>query len=218
MEDVFLRSPTAREPRWRVRSAQSAARLAFSATTNRRGTLIGEGAGILTIETMEHAQARHASIYAEILGYGLSCDGNHMTIPEVESIARVMERAIQDSEITINDVDYISAHGTGTHANDRAECTAIRAIFVSRADHIPVSSIKSMLGHTMGAASALEAATCVLAVCYDQVPPTINHENGDPECQVDCVPNIFRAQKTRVTLNNSFAFGGNNACIVFEKG
>lgn len=184
---------------------------------NRQGTLVGEGAGVLILEPLESARARNATIYAEVLGYGLSCDGHHMTIPETEGIRRVMRRALEDSDIKPEDVDYISAHGTGTPANDRAECAAIHDVFGSYADTLPVSSIKSMLGHTMGAASALEAIACVLAVFHDQVPPTINFETPDPECDVDCVPNSSRYHQTRIALNNSFAFGGNNASIVFTK-
>ena len=184
---------------------------------NRQGTMIGEGAGTLLLERFESARARGATIYAEVLGYGLSCDGSHMTIPEVDGVTRVMRKALQDSGIEPEDVDYISAHGTGTPANDRTECSAIRSVLGSHTDHTPVSSIKSMLGHTMGAASALEAIACVLACQLDRIPPTVNHEEDDPECSIDCVPNDSRNHKTRIALNNSFAFGGNNACLVTAK-
>ncbi len=184
---------------------------------NRQGTLIGEGAGILVIETLEHALDRGASSYAEILGYGLTCDGHHMTIPQVHGIERVMRLALQDAEIGPEDVDYISAHGTGTPANDRAESMAIHAVFGERASTLPVSSIKSMLGHTMGAASALEAIVCVLSIYSDKVVPTVNFKTPDPECKINCVPNVFQSCEVRISLNNSFAFGGNNACLVFGK-
>ena len=184
---------------------------------NRQGTLIGEGAGILVLESLDHALERGAMPYAEILGYGLSCDAHHMTIPQIDSIERVMKLALQDAGVREEDVDYVSAHGTGTPANDRAESQAIRAVFGDRTDNIPVSSIKSMLGHTMGAASAFEAVTCVLAVHEDRVPPTINFETPDPECPVDCVPNRSRKHRVEVALNNSFAFGGNNACLAIAK-
>lgn len=184
---------------------------------NRQGTLVGEGAGVLILEPLESALARNTPIYAEVLGYGNSCDGHHMTIPEVEGIERVMRNALQDAGIEPEDIDYISAHGTGTPANDRTECAAVREVFGSHADHLPVSSIKSMLGHTMGAASALEAIACILAIYQSRIPPTINHEEDDPECPIDCVPNISRAHTSRVVLNNSFAFGGNNACVVIGK-
>jgi 3-oxoacyl-[acyl-carrier-protein] synthase II len=184
---------------------------------NRKGMMVGEGCGILVLERLEDAVARHAPIYAEILGYGMGCDANHMTIPSVEGVVRVMVSALRDADLKPEDIDYISAHGTGTPANDVTECKAIRSIFGAHTDHIPVSSIKSMLGHTMGAASALEAIACVLAVKGSKVPPTINHETADPECHIDCVPNFYRGLPVRYVLNNSFAFGGNNACSIFGK-
>lgn len=184
---------------------------------NRQGTMVGEGAGIVILEPLERARARGATIYAEVSGYGLSCDGHHMTIPEVDGVSRVMRTALEDAQIEPDDVDYISAHGTGTPANDRTECAAIRAVFGSHTDHMPVSSIKSMLGHTMGAASALEAIACILAIHTNHIPPTINHDTDDPECAVDCVPNIGRPHRVTIALNNSFAFGGNNACVAFRR-
>jgi len=183
---------------------------------NRQGTLIGEGVGILVLEPLEAAIQRSAPIYGEVLGCGYSCDGHHMTMPDVSGIEKVMRNALQDAEIGSQDVDYISAHGTGTPANDKAECAAIHRVFGEHSRTIPVSSIKSMLGHTMGAASALEAIACVLAVCHNQVPPTINFETPDPECDIDCVPNLSRQCRVNIALNNSFAFGGNNACLVFR--
>lgn len=184
---------------------------------NRQGTLIGEGAGVLILESLEHAHQRDATIYAEILGYGLSCDAHHMTIPDPDGLSRVMRCALEDAGIGPQDVGYINAHGTGTVANDRAECAAIRQVFEDRAATIPVSSIKSMIGHTMGAASALEAIACVLVVHDQQLPPTANFETIDPECDIDCVPNTSRVVNVNVVLNNSFAFGGNNACVVLKK-
>ena len=183
---------------------------------NRQGTLIGEGAGVLVLETIERAKSRGSPIYAEILGYGLSCDGHHMTIPDVQGLVRVIEQALSDAGVSPGNVDYISAHGTGTPANDKAECAAIHTVFGNRGNSIPVSSVKSMLGHTMGAASALEAIACTLVASQGYIPPTINHETDDPECSVDCVPNTARALQSRVILNNSFAFGGNNACVVIQ--
>ncbi len=184
---------------------------------NRKGTLIGEGAGILVLERLDDALARGATIYAEVLGFGLSCDAHHMTIPEPEGIERVMRTAMADAEISTADVNYISAHGTGTHANDKAEARAIRRVFGSHTDSLPVSSIKSMLGHTMGAASALEAISCVLAVKQGHVPPTTNFQTRDPECDIDSIPNESRIRRVQIALNNSFAFGGNNACVAFGK-
>lgn len=184
---------------------------------NRKGMMVAEGAGILVLESLDSALKRNANIYAEILGYGLSCDAQHMTQPSVEGISQCIIKAMNEAGINKDDVDYISAHGTGTPANDRAECAAIKKVFGDRYGQIPVSSIKSMLGHTMGAASALEAIACALIVKNDIIPPTINYETPDPECDIDCVPNKSRRQKVNIALNNSFAFGGNNASLVLKK-
>jgi len=182
---------------------------------NRKGMIPGEGAGILILETLKSAQKRSAHIYAEVLGCGLSCDAFHMTQPLVEGIAECMENALFVSSVKKKDVDYICAHGTGTIHNDKAECGAINKVFDHR--RIPVNSCKSMLGHTMGAASAIEAIACCLAVKNDIIPPTINFETPDPECDIDCVPNKAREQKVNIALNNGFAFGGNHACLVLKK-
>lgn len=184
---------------------------------NRKGMMLAEGAGILVLESLEGALKRNAHIYAEILGYGLSCDAYHMTASTVEGIAACMKKAIKEAGIAIDDVDYISAHGTGTPTNDKNECAAIKEVFGHRYKQIPVSSIKSMLGHTMGAASAIETITCALVVKNDIIPPTINFETPDPECDIDCVPNQARKHRVNVALNNSYAFGGNNACLVMKK-
>jgi 3-oxoacyl-[acyl-carrier-protein] synthase II len=184
---------------------------------NRKGMMLAEGAGMLIVESLESAVQRKARIYAEIIGYGLSCDAHHMTNASVEGIAACMRKALQGARITTDDVDYISAHGTGTRANDRAECAAIREVFGPQYKSIPVSSIKSMLGHTMGAASALEAVACALVVKNDVIPPTINFETPDPECDIDCVPNEARKHIVNVALNNSYAFGGNNASLILKK-
>jgi 3-oxoacyl-[acyl-carrier-protein] synthase II len=184
---------------------------------NRTGMMVAEGAGVLVLESLENVVRRRAPIYAEILGYGLSCDAQHMTQPSVDGIARSMKNALLQSGITVKDVDYISAHGTGTLVNDKTECAAIKDVFGPSHKKIPVSSIKSMLGHAMGAASALEAIACALVVKNDIVPPTINYETPDPECDIDCVPNEARKQKVDIALNNSYAFGGNNASLVIKK-
>ncbi len=184
---------------------------------NRKGMMVAEGAGVLTLETLENALERSAPIYAEILGYGLSCDAQHMTQPSVEGISGCIIKVMHQAGIEIEDVDYISAHGTGTQPNDRNECAAIKNVFGSYYKNIPVSSIKSMLGHTMGAASALEAIACALAIKNDTIPPTINFEIPDPECDIDCVPNHARKHKVNIALNNSYAFGGNNASLVLRK-
>jgi len=184
---------------------------------NRKGMIPAEGAGMLVLESLENALKRNAPIYAEISEYGLSCDAYHMTTASVEGLATCMRKAIREAGISHRDVDYISAHGTGTMANDRNECAAIREVFGSDYQKIPVSSIKSMIGHTMGAASALEAVACSLVVKNDIIPPTINYRTPDPECDIDCVPNEARKHTVNIALNNSYAFGGNNASVVFKK-
>ena len=184
---------------------------------NRKGMMQGEGAGMLLLESYKSAIKRGAHIYAEVLGYGLSCDAYHATAPDPKGIAKVMQKALVESNLSYKDVDYICAHGTGTGPNDKAECKAIKEVFKERSKEVMVSSLKSMLGHAMGAASAIEAAACCLAVQDDIAPPTINYETPDPECDIDCVPNKARKTKINIALNNGFAFGGNNACVVISK-
>lgn len=184
---------------------------------NRKGMLVGEGCGMLVLESLDSALRRKAPIYAEVLGYGLSCDAKNMTHPSIDGVALAMQTALRSSGVSPEQVDYISAHGTGTKENDRNECAAIKKIFGDRAKEIPISSIKSMLGHTMGAASALEAIACCLSISMQRVPPTINYETSDAECDIDCVPNTSRAVKLNCVINNSSAFGGNNACLVISK-
>ena len=186
---------------------------------NRQGMVPGEGAAVLVLEKADAARARGATIYAEVKGYGLSCDAHHMTAghPEGDGAIRAMQAAIADAEVSLDEVDYISAHGTGTPTNDRIESLALQRLFGDRAKSLPMSSIKSMLGHTMGAASAIEAAACSLALQTGVVPPTINYEEPDPECEVDCVPNQARKINPKVVLNNAYAFGGNNACLCLAK-
>lgn len=184
---------------------------------NRKGMMVGEGAGILVLETYERAQKRGVEPYAEVIGYGLSCDGYHMTTPHPDGIGAIaaMEKALQAAGIEPEEVDYINAHGTGTPANDRSEAIAIKKVFKDR--KILVSSIKSMIGHTMGAASAIETIACALALKKGMVPPTINYETPDPECDVDCVPNTPREIPIRTALNNAYAFGGNNSSLVLRR-
>lgn len=184
---------------------------------NRKGMMVGEGAAVLLLETLEGALKRKAPIFAEVLGYGLSCDARHMTAPHAEGIAMAMEKAISAAGLSLEEIDYISAHGTGTPANDREESAAIKQVFGGLYKKVAVSSIKSMLGHTMGAASAIEAAACCLAIKHNLIPPTINYETPDPECDIDCVPNTSRSATVKVALNNSSAFGGNNACLVLAE-
>ncbi len=186
---------------------------------NRKGMLIGEGAGMLVLESMEDALARNANIYAEILGYGLSCDGYHITIPQPDGngVVSAMRKALKYANIKPEDVQHISAHGTGTVANDKAETISIKKVFGEHSKRLAVVSIKSMIGHTMGAASAIEAIACALAVKEDIVPPTINYETKDPECDLDFVPNVKREMQVNIALNNAYAFGGNNSCLVLKK-
>jgi 3-oxoacyl-[acyl-carrier-protein] synthase II len=182
---------------------------------NRKGMLLGEGAGVLILESLEHAIKRRTPIYAEILGYGISSDASHMTIPNKNGIGKAMKKALRNSNISYGQVDYISAHGTGTIANDKAESGAINELFNNR--RVPVSSIKSMLGHCMGAASAMEAIACCLSLKDGILPPTMNFKTRDPDCDIDCVPNKARKADLKIALNNAFAFGGNNCCVVFSK-
>ena len=182
---------------------------------NRQGMMLGEGAGIMVLESKNNAVKRNAPIYAEVLGYGISCDAHHMTIPNKDGVRKAMEKALASAKIAIGDIDYICAHGTGTQANDKVESAAINEL--SKNKKIAVSSIKSMLGHCMGAASGLETIACCLALKNGMIPPTINFETPDPECDIDCVPNKAREANVRTVLNNGFAFGGNNCCIVLGK-
>jgi 3-oxoacyl-[acyl-carrier-protein] synthase II len=186
---------------------------------NRKGMIPGEGAAFLVLERLDHAQMRSARVYAEVAGYGLSCDAHHMTAahPQAHGGARAMEIALKSAGVDPPHVDYISAHGTGTPTNDRLETIAIKRVFGDYAHRVPISSIKSMLGHTMGAASAIEAVACVLAIADDRIPPTINLVNPDPECDLDFVPLVSRSHKVNVALNNAYAFGGNNSSVVFAR-
>jgi 3-oxoacyl-[acyl-carrier-protein] synthase II len=184
---------------------------------NRKGMIPGEGAAVLVLEPLERALSRGARIYAEVAGYGLSCDAHHMTAahPEGDGAARAMQRALADAGLASEEVSYISAHGTGTPTNDRLESIAVKRVFGAAPP--PMSSIKSMLGHTMGAASAIESAVCALAVADDRVPGTMNLVELDPECDLDCVPNAARELTVAVAMNNAYAFGGNNASVIFRK-
>jgi 3-oxoacyl-[acyl-carrier-protein] synthase II len=182
---------------------------------NRSGILTGEGASVLQMETLDSAVARGARIYAEILGYALNCDANHPVAPDRDSIARCIALAHRDAGVKPDDIDLISAHGTGTKANDRTEAAAIHDVFP--AGPPPTISIKSMLGHAMGAASALATAACALALAHGVIPPTINHVETDPECDLDCVPNEARPADLRLVQNNALAFGGNNAVLILAR-
>ena len=184
---------------------------------NRKGMMVAEGAAMAVLEPLECALKREARIYAEIAGYGLSCDAYHMTAPLAEGIRQALENALADAGIRPEEADYLNAHGTGTVLNDKEECAAIAGAFGAHARRLAVSSIKSMLGHTMGAASAIETAACCLALRYGVIPPTINFETPDPECPVDCVPNQARKAAVKIAINSASAFGVNNACLVLRK-
>ncbi|OLF09198.1 3-oxoacyl-ACP synthase [Actinophytocola xinjiangensis] len=181
----------------------------------RDGILTGEGAGVLMLEPLESALARGAHIYAEVLGYGLNCDAYHQVAPNQDSVARCMELALDNAGVKPGEVDLISAHGTGTKANDVTETRAIRQVYGE--DTPRTVSLKSMLGHTMGAASALAAIACALAIQERFIPPTINHVETDPECEIDCVPNTSVPADLRIVQNNGLAFGGNNAVLILGR-
>ncbi|REJ73895.1 MAG: beta-ketoacyl-[acyl-carrier-protein] synthase family protein [Acidobacteria bacterium] len=185
----------------------------------RKGMIPGEGAAMLVLERASSARARGARIWAEVAGYGLSCDAHHMTAahPEGAGAARAMEVALETSGIGREEVSWISAHGTGTPTNDRLETAAVRRVFGDAADGVPISSIKGNLGHTMGAASAIEAVVCALAIHHQTVPPTLNYREPDPQCDLDCVPEGPRRMPVRVAMSNAYAFGGNNASVIFRR-
>lgn len=185
----------------------------------RDGFVAGEGAAILVLETLEHAIKRDARIYAEIVGYGSTCDAYHMTAPDPEGRGAInsMKLALQDAGASSESVDYINAHATSTPLGDQAETLAIKRLFGEHAKKIAVSSTKSMTGHLLGAAGGLEAIACILAIQRGVIPPTINYEQPDPDCDLDYVPNVARKTKVRFALSNSFGFGGHNATLAFKE-
>jgi 3-oxoacyl-[acyl-carrier-protein] synthase II len=184
---------------------------------NRDGFVMGEGACVLVLETLEHAEKRNAKPLAYLSGFGMTTDAYGIAAPEPNGIwaAEAMQIAVKDAGLNLEDIGYINAHGTSTKVNDKTETVAIKKAFENR--NIPVSSIKSMIGHTLGAAGAIEAAATVLAVNQGILPPTINFETEDPECNLDVIPNQARAQKITAAISNSFGFGGQNGVIVFSK-
>ncbi len=185
----------------------------------RDGFVIGEGSGILILEEREHALKRGVKIYAEVIGYAANGDAYHMTAPapEGEGAARCMRLALKDAGIAPSEVDYINAHGTSTEYNDANETTAIKAVFGEQAAKLAVSSTKSMTGHLLGAAGAVEGVYSALALYHGVLPPTINYENADPACDLDYVPNKARKADINVALSNSFGFGGTNGCVIFRR-
>jgi 3-oxoacyl-[acyl-carrier-protein] synthase II len=185
----------------------------------RDGFVIGEGSGILVLETLAHAEARGATILAEIVGYGTTCDAHHITSPTPGGVggAAAMRLALEDGGIAADSVDYVNAHGTSTPANDSNETAAIKSALGSRSNDIPISSTKSMTGHLLGGSGGIEAVACVLALRNAVVPPTINYNNPDPECDLDVVPNTARELTLGTVLSNSFGFGGHNVCLAFRR-
>lgn len=185
----------------------------------RDGFVVGEGAGILVLESLEHAQKRNAPVLAEIVGYGMSGDAYHMTQPEEngDGAYRVMMAALKDAKLTPNDIGYVNAHGTSTPIGDVIETRALKRVFGERAKKVPISSTKSMTGHLLGGAGGLEAGISVLALRDQTLPPTINLENPDPECDLDYIPNHARKASVEYALSNSFGFGGTNAALVFRR-
>jgi 3-oxoacyl-[acyl-carrier-protein] synthase II len=186
---------------------------------DRNGFVMGEGAGILLLEELEHARSRGARIYAEMIGYGMTCDAYHMTspVPGGEGAARAIQLAMKDAGITPEQVSYINAHGTSTPMNDPNETAAIKDALGDHAYKVAISSTKSMTGHLLGGSGGIEGVATALAVAHDQLPPTINLENPDPACDLDYVPNHSRSHKVDVALSNSFGFGGHNVTVAFRK-
>jgi len=186
---------------------------------DRDGFVIGEGAAALIIEKREHAERRGARIYARLAGVGMTVDGLSVAIPDENGTwaAKAMELALRDASLDLDDVGYVNAHGTSTGANDKTETRAIHRVFRERAPRVPVSSNKSMIGHTLGAAGAIEAVATVMSIAEGVLPPTINQENPDPDCDLDYVPNQARETRIRAALTNSFGFGGQNAVLAFTQ-
>ncbi|MBI4715770.1 MAG: hypothetical protein HY760_07540 [Nitrospirae bacterium] len=177
----------------------------------------GEGAGMLVLESLEHARGRSARIHGEIIGYGTTCDTSHLTFPNKEQEIRAVRIALADADIEPKEVDYINAHGTGTQANDKTETEVIKDVFGADAYSMPISSTKSMIGHPLGASGAIELITCLLAMEHRFIPPTINYEIPDPECDLDYVPNTGREGEIDIAMSDSFGFGGANAVLIVRK-
>ncbi|MFL2542694.1 MAG: beta-ketoacyl-ACP synthase II [Candidatus Latescibacterota bacterium] len=185
----------------------------------RDGFVLGEGAGAIVLEELEHAKRRGATIYGEFLGLGFTADAYHQTAmaPEAEGGSRAMRLALKDAGLDPGDIDYVNAHGTSTPMGDSQETTAIKAVFAGHTHKLAISSTKSMTGHLLGAAGAIESIACIMALKNGILPPTINYENPDPECDLDCVPNEARQTDVNCVLNNSFGFGGHNVALVFGR-
>jgi 3-oxoacyl-[acyl-carrier-protein] synthase II len=186
---------------------------------DRDGFLMGEGAGILILESLEHAQARGANIWCELNGYGTTDDAHHISAPAENGAgaAMSMKLALEDADLNSNDISYINAHGTSTPLNDKSETAAIKTVFGEQAYNIPISSTKSMTGHLLGASGAVEAVFCIMAIRDEILPPTINYQTPDPECDLDYVPNEPRKVSATHVMSNSFGFGGHNATLIFSR-
>lgn len=186
---------------------------------DRDGFVLSEGAGMLVLEELEHAKARGATIYGEIFGYGVSCDAGHITAPDREGVAAsyAMAQAIRNAGLDPTDIDYINAHGTSTQLNDAAETSAIKKVFGDHAYKVAISSTKSQLGHLLGASGGVEMMLSLLAIRDSVIPPTINYDTPDPECDLDYTPNQPRQRDISTAMSNSFGFGGHNGCLVFGK-
>ena len=186
---------------------------------DRCGFVMGEGAGVLVLERLEHAKKRGANILAEIIGYGASCDAYHITSPDIEGrgLAACLHKVLDEGKVLPEQVSYINAHGTSTPYNDKFETLAIHKVFGDAAKKVPVSSTKSMTGHLLGAAGAIEAAVCVKAIQTSIIPPTINYEHPDPDCDLDYVPNVAREHEVKIALSTNLGFGGQNGALLFKK-
>jgi 3-oxoacyl-(acyl-carrier-protein) synthase len=185
---------------------------------NRDGFVLSEGAGALVLEELEYARRRGARIYAEVVGYGSTNDAYHMAAPRPDSAGpiRAMQMALRKAELPLDSVDYINAHGTGTALNDKLETGAVKTVFGDHAYNLAMTSTKSMVGHMMGAAGAVESIACIRAIYDNVLPPTINLETPDPDCDLDYVPNIARESRIRVAMTNSIGLGGHNSCVIFR--
>ena len=183
---------------------------------DRDGFVLAEGAGVVVLEEFEHAKKRGAQIFGEVLGYGMSSDGSHMTAPDPEGAgaARAMSLSLKDARLSVAEIEYINAHGTSTPLGDKAETNAIKRVFEAESKRVCVSSTKSQLGHLLGASGGVEFVVAVLSLLHQVIPPTINLENPDPDCDLDYVPNKAREVRINRVMSNSFGFGGHNACLV----
>ena len=183
----------------------------------RNGFVMGEGCGLMVLESLEHAQRRGVRIYAELVGYGMSADAYHITLPALDGAVRSMRLSLEDAKMAPSEVEYVNAHGTSTPAGDLNETLALKQVFGEYARKLAVSSTKSMTGHLLGAAGGIESVITVLTLSKGMVPPTINYETPDPECDLDYVPNTARAVQVHAALTNSFGFGGTNASLIFKR-